>query len=78
MAIAHGLRWLLHRHGHAKCHFVATDIFTGKKLEDLQPSSHNSEVGFVPLCWKAVKRICGRRNCGDGAGTPQCTTSHMM
>lgn len=32
------------RHGHAKCHFVATDIFTGKKLEDLQPSSHNSEV----------------------------------
>jgi len=35
------------KHGHAKCHFVATDIFTGKKLEDLQPSSHNSEVPNV-------------------------------
>lgn len=34
----------------AKCHFVATDIFTGKKLEDLQPSSHNSEVCCVGLC----------------------------
>jgi translation initiation factor 5A len=35
------------KHGHAKCHFVALDIFTGKKLEDLQPSSHNSDVSHV-------------------------------
>jgi translation initiation factor 5A len=35
------------KHGHAKCHFVALDIFTGKKLEDLQPSSHNSDVSRV-------------------------------
>ena len=32
------------KHGHAKCHFTATDIFTGKKMEELVPSSHNLEV----------------------------------
>ena len=32
------------KHGHAKCHFTATDIFTGKKMEMLESSSHNVEV----------------------------------
>jgi len=35
------------KHGHAKCHFVAIDIFTGKKMEELVPSSHNCEAPFV-------------------------------
>merc|ERR1712150_319167 len=35
------------KHGHAKAHIVALDIFTSKKYEDLCPSSHNVECPFV-------------------------------
>merc|ERR1712170_63883 len=35
------------KHGHAKAHIVAIDIFNGKKMEDLCPTSHNLEVPFV-------------------------------
>jgi len=35
------------KHGHAKCHFTATDIFTGKKMEMLESSTHNCEVPNV-------------------------------
>merc|ERR1712193_2423 len=35
------------KHGHAKAHIVALDIFTAKKYEDLCPTSHNVEVPFV-------------------------------
>merc|ERR1712050_457814 len=35
------------KHGHAKAHIVALDIFTEKKYEDLCPTSHNLEVPFV-------------------------------
>merc|ERR1719238_471085 len=35
------------KHGHAKCNFTALDIFTNKKLEDMQPASHNCEAPVI-------------------------------
>jgi len=35
------------KHGHAKCNFIATDIFTGKKYEDMVPSTHGTTVPIV-------------------------------
>merc|ERR1712216_899649 len=35
------------KHGHAKCKFAATDIFTGATCEELCPSTHSIDVPVV-------------------------------
>ncbi len=35
------------KHGHAKVHMVALNIFNQKKLEELCPSTHNMDVPHV-------------------------------
>ena len=43
------------KHGHAKCNFTAVDIFTGKKYEDMIPSTHGTTVPIVNRAdWEVI------------------------
>merc|ERR1711916_253178 len=37
------------KHGHAKANITGTDIFTGKKVQDISPTSHNMTAPFVKV-----------------------------
>ena len=60
------------KHGHAKVHMIALDIFTGKKLETISPATHNVDVPFVKRCEYEVQDIDdGFLNLLTGAGIPK-------
>ena len=59
------------KHGHAKCNFVAIDIFTGKKYEDIIPSTHTAHVPTVTRKEYQLVDITAEGFCSlmDEAGT---------
>jgi translation initiation factor 5A len=43
------------KHGHAKMNIVATDVLTGKKYEEMTPTSHNVDAPLVKRTeWQVI------------------------
>merc|ERR1719356_778538 len=64
------------KHGHAKAHIGAIDLFTSKKLEDLFPASHNVDVPFVT---KTEYQVLGAEETGEiGLLQEDGTTKHDL